>query len=171
MAQSSWRQEENGVSPCPSHKYPLVLYIVYTNLLHVHTYLDAYPHTHTYTHTHTVGAGVKAPNEMKPVHHQLHLNLSQRHHPPNDTSTASLSQNETFSAQWEQLAGHLGLTEADVEHCREHGCGDREEACHQMLRTWKNRSGSQASVARLADAVLQIRDYSLLELLNDACTQ
>lgn len=137
----------------------------------MHTCLNAYIPTHTYIYTHTVGAGVKAPSEMKPVHHQLHFNLSQNHHPLNDTSTASLSQNRTFSAQWEQLAGHLGLTEADVEHCREYGCGDREEACHQMLRTWKNRNGSQASVARLADAVLQIRDYSLLELLNDVCTQ
>lgn len=128
-------------------------------------------HMHIY-HLHTqVGAGVKAPSEMKPVHHQLHLNLSQRHHPLNDTSTAFLSQNETFSTQWEQLAGYLGLTEADVEHCREHGCGDREEACHQMLRTWKNRNGSQATIARLADAILQIRDSSLLELLNVAFTQ
>ena len=138
---------------------------------HTHTHTHMCTNTHTHTHTHTqVGAGVKDPSVMRPGHHHILSDLSQRQRPLSRESIRVLSQNETFSAHWKHLAGRLGLTEAELEQCEEKGSGDREEACFQMLTAWRNGQGLQATVARLTEAVVQIQDSSLLEIMNVACT-
>jgi len=117
-----------------------------------------------------IGAGVRDHSKMRPAHHHMLSDLSQRQFPLSRKSIRVLSQNETFSAHWKHLAGQLGLTEAEVEQCEEKGSGDKEEACFQMLTTWKNSQGLQATVARMTEAVVQIQDVSLIELMNVACT-
>ena len=108
---------------------------------------------------------------MNTSHHRRLLeSLLQCQYPPVDPIIVAVSDNLLFSAHWRELAGHLGLSEAEVERCEARGMRDDRENCVQMLKTWKNTRQAAATIAVLADAVYnKCRSTNMLEILHGVC--
>ena len=82
----------------------------------------------------------------------------------------AVSDKPKFSAHWRELAGHLGLSEAEVERCEARGLRDEAENCLQMLNAWKNSRLATATIAVLADAVYnKCKSMPMFEILHGAC--
>ena len=102
-------------------------------------------------------------------HRRLYESLLQLHHPPTDLQITTISDNRLFSSHWRELAGQLGLTDAEIERCEARGMRDEAEICLQMLKAWRNSRVGVATVAVLADAVYKCRNTDMLEILHGAC--
>ena len=76
----------------------------------------------------------------------------------------ALSEKADFAANWKTLASRLGLGEAVIERIEGWAVEDREEACLQMLRQWKEMR-QEATVAVMVEAIMKIKNFPLLELL------
>ena len=114
----------------------------------------------------SVGDGVIDPSVMTQAQQAVHRHLSSCSQQLSDRAFRELSYKADFAADWEKLAAKLGLGEAEIERI---AGGDREEACLKMLRQWKETRG-EATVAVLVEAILKIRNFPLLELLDKVYT-
>ena len=84
-----------------------------------------------------------------------------------DTAVCTLAQNVQFHSVWKGLAEKLGFTPAEVE--RLGGREGESEACFRMLRQLRDSGRHDAQVTALSKAILQLRQSTLLLVLNAAC--
>ncbi len=103
-----------------------------------------------------------------PNSQRLHTLLSSSTQPLSTGQLTCLSQQAQFSANCQELARGLGLSEAQAEQCQARGRDDPAEVCYQVLRAWRDKLGaSQATVSQLASAIQQIRKFSMLDVLYE----
>ena len=80
---------------------------------------------------------------------------------------SKLAVNEAFSQHWKQIAGHLGLSRADIEQCEGKGGSDMNEACMEMLKMAAQRNGqTYLTMAALSEAISESGYHFLFNSLE-----
>ncbi|KAJ8037653.1 hypothetical protein HOLleu_18530 [Holothuria leucospilota] len=72
-----------------------------------------------------------------------------------------------ITKEWLDIGRFLAIPEAQLQHLKEDNRNNQKEVIYQMLLSWKQREGSQATRRVLADALQKAERKDLAELLQN----